>query len=258
MNISTRFLGICGIYRITTLKGGKRYYYIGSSKNIYHRLHRHKSDLRRNKHQNIVLQNIFNKNGENCFYVEVLEKCCESKLSKREQHYVNTTYPLLNITKEVIRNTLSKSSRKKISETLKRKNKSGEIKHSGTPKKKIDMYSLDGDFIKSFASIRDASKELNLFQGRICQVCKRQRKSTGGYQFRYEGEKCTKAVSMKCFSIKYEVIVTISGKVKARINGIYNLYLWLKKNLFKYPDKKYSITTKSKKQPNRIRIKSNF
>lgn len=60
-----------GIYCILNIQNNKKY--IGSSINIWQRLQKHFSLLRNNKHENIILQNSFNKNGEDSFICFVLE-----------------------------------------------------------------------------------------------------------------------------------------------------------------------------------------
>lgn len=60
-----------GIYIIKCTKTEK--VYIGETVNLSQRLGKHFSLLRANKHSNPILQNIFNKYGEECFIVDVLE-----------------------------------------------------------------------------------------------------------------------------------------------------------------------------------------
>ena len=72
MNLFTyklnEFKNISGIYKITCTATGK--FYIGSAKDIQHRLARHKSDLGRNVHHNILLQRAVNKYGKDMFEFE--------------------------------------------------------------------------------------------------------------------------------------------------------------------------------------------
>ena len=76
-----------GIYKIEQISKNK--VYVGSSKNMYNRCHRHMSELRHGKHPNIFLQRAFNKYGENDFKIECLEKCHLEFLADREQFYIN-------------------------------------------------------------------------------------------------------------------------------------------------------------------------
>jgi hypothetical protein len=54
--------GECGVYRIGS-KTDFTLTYVGSSKNIYSRLHSHLSSLRKNNHNNPLLQEFYN----NCY-----------------------------------------------------------------------------------------------------------------------------------------------------------------------------------------------
>jgi len=84
-----------GIYMITTNINEK--FYIGSALNLNDRFNRHSNLLKRNKHQNVHLQNIWNK-YKNCqlnFYI--LEKCSDILLIEREQFWIDNLKPLLNI-----------------------------------------------------------------------------------------------------------------------------------------------------------------
>ena len=49
--------------------------YIGSSKNLYQRLLKHFALLRHNKHENVYLQNAWNKYGESSFEWFIIEIC---------------------------------------------------------------------------------------------------------------------------------------------------------------------------------------
>jgi len=51
--------------------------------------------------------------------------------------------------------------------------------------KSINMYTTTGDLIQKFNSITEASEKLNISHSNICSVCKGNRKSAGGYTFKY-------------------------------------------------------------------------
>ena len=59
------------------------------------------------------------------------------------------------------------------------------------PLKPVDQYDLQGNFIKTWNSIKEAGKILNISDGQISNVCrnKKRRKTAGGYIFKYKGEK---------------------------------------------------------------------
>lgn len=86
-----------GIYKITNNIDGKSYY--GSSKNIRKRWLKHKNELNKNKHINILLQRAWNKYGEDNFIFSVVEECDVENLLIIEQKYLDLN-PEYNIGKK--------------------------------------------------------------------------------------------------------------------------------------------------------------
>lgn len=84
-----------GIYKITDLTNN--IFYIGSSINIHSRWKRHLNQLKNNNHSNFWLQKIYNCYGETNLRFEVLEVC--DNLKDREQYYLDTLKPKININK---------------------------------------------------------------------------------------------------------------------------------------------------------------
>jgi predicted GIY-YIG superfamily endonuclease len=163
MNISKSFgLKKCGIYCITNIVNNK--IYIGSSKNIYHRLKRHYSELKRGTHANKYLQNSYLKHGSFNFKVSIIEETTIDNLQKLEQYYIDTLKPDYNITIEVIRNTPSLESRLKISNTLKEQKRLGTLKYPthDDKKKPVVIYDLNCNCIGNYESERSAAKQLEI------------------------------------------------------------------------------------------------
>ena len=86
-----------GIYVIRNIINDKCYY--GSAKNIKRRWTKHKSQLKYNRHENVILQRAWNKYGEENFMFEIVEKCCENELLTIEQKYLDLE-PEYNIAKQ--------------------------------------------------------------------------------------------------------------------------------------------------------------
>lgn len=59
------------------------------------------------------------------------------------------------------------------------------IKISNTKKKKVEMYNLDMEFIKSFPSIKEASKITGANKDCISMCCNNKLKTSGGYIWKY-------------------------------------------------------------------------
>ena len=117
-----------GVYMFINMVSGKRY--IGSSVDIYNRIHEHVHNLNNNKAHNKHLQASWNKYGEDAFHYGILEYCKEDVQFEREQYYIDLIKPEYNLTLNVVANTghkVEEETKKKISNTLKAKYASGEI-----------------------------------------------------------------------------------------------------------------------------------
>jgi group I intron endonuclease len=146
-----------GIY---LLQIGNRYY-VGSSVSIGNRLATHRSRLKRNKHENIIMINCFNKYGEEQSHFKVLEECDISILLEREKFYIDTLKPELNIElNPVLQNSEYKS-------------------------KTVYQYSLNGEYIKSFKGASEAERTLDKNSNKISQCCLNKRKSAYNYLWSY-------------------------------------------------------------------------
>lgn len=85
-----------GIYKIINIINNK--FYIGSAINFYIRWNRHKNNLRKGLHVNKILQNSWNKYGQENFKFEIVEEILDkSKLIEREQYYLDLLKPEYNI-----------------------------------------------------------------------------------------------------------------------------------------------------------------
>lgn len=77
-----------GIYQIRNISNGKRY--VGSSVDLKRRQRDHFGKLRNNSHYNPILQNAFNKHGEESFVFEVLEFTGRDETRTIEQKYIDS------------------------------------------------------------------------------------------------------------------------------------------------------------------------
>lgn len=85
-----------GIYIITNNVNKKQY--VGSSKNVYYRIQRHKTNLKLQKHCNAKLQAGYNKYSLSNFTFSILEFVDkEQDLLIREQFYIDSLKPIYNI-----------------------------------------------------------------------------------------------------------------------------------------------------------------
>jgi group I intron endonuclease len=80
---------LSGIYRIDGPRGK---FYVGSALHIPRRWIEHKRDLRRGDHANAKLQAAWNKYGESCFVLSIIEVVASKEmLIAREQHWLDAT-----------------------------------------------------------------------------------------------------------------------------------------------------------------------
>ena len=83
-----------GVYSIVNKKNG--YCYIGSTVNFKGRCYGHRCDLVRNRHSSPILQNSWNKYGEDHFDFYVIESVDVSMLLEREQYWMDLMKPRFN------------------------------------------------------------------------------------------------------------------------------------------------------------------
>lgn len=86
-----------GIYSIKNKTTGKLY--IGSAVCLYTRIHSHFSMLKLDKHDNIHFQRLYRKYGVSDFCYDILEFCEKQELVEREQFYIDSMKPKINICK---------------------------------------------------------------------------------------------------------------------------------------------------------------
>lgn len=119
MKIDKNFRFKSGIYFIKCKSNDR--IYVGSSVNIYNRLHQHLHKFIKNKHFKIM-QNSVNKYGIENFECGILEYCEKERLLEREQYYVDTLIPYFNTNKNINRpyaRSFTKEERREIQRVVK-------------------------------------------------------------------------------------------------------------------------------------------
>lgn len=86
-----------GIYKIKNIITND--YYIGSSKNINKRWNEHKRTLKKGIHHSKILQNAYNKYGQENFIYEIIYECNVDDIIFYEQKFLNEEKPKYNILK---------------------------------------------------------------------------------------------------------------------------------------------------------------
>ena len=75
---------------------------------------------------------------------------------------------------------------KHFSEEHKRKISEAQTGNHNRPQTQVLQYSKSGEFIAEYPSIKEAEKQTGCYQGNICNCCKGERKSAGGFIWKYK------------------------------------------------------------------------
>lgn len=94
----------------------------------------------------------------------------------------------------------------------------------------IDMYDLNGDYLRSFNSAGEASNHFNCSRSHIVECCKKQLKTYFGYIWRFDGENIDIKESIKS-NIKSVVQYSIDGEELNRFASISDANKYLGKNI---------------------------
>lgn len=169
---------IWGIYSITNSFNNKKYF--GLSTNIKRRWADHKNSLRKNKHENILLQNAWNKYGENCFKFEIIhimEDKIIGELSNLEKYYINK----YNTTNREFGYNLCSGGEINIM------NKESIDKRVDSRSKRVVQFSENGEFIQLYLNAREVCRIYTEIKdpSAIYQACKGVNKSSFGYIWRF-------------------------------------------------------------------------
>lgn len=148
-----------GIYKIENLITHKKY--IGQSIDIKKRWAYHKSMYKYLTHSQIYAS--MRKHGIENFSFEIIEECPQEQLNEREIYWIEyyDTY------KNGYNSTLG---------------------GYNTPLKAVNQYTLDGKFIATYISIRQAAGLLNLSETNLSSCCAGKQKSYGGYLWTFIDE----------------------------------------------------------------------
>jgi hypothetical protein len=167
---------ISGIYCIENLVNKKKY--IGQSVDIYQRLRCHRSELNKNKHNNIHLQASWNKYGNKNFKFSILTRCTPEYLDDFERMYIKILDTYKNGYNRdlggVFGDKMSQETKNKIS--LFRQNlteKDREVMRCAQKSKPIYQIDLYGNIVNEWYGAREASKKLGINQPAIQRCCKR-------------------------------------------------------------------------------------
>lgn len=186
----------CGIYMI--MFGD--YKYIGSSKDIFIRLKSHYKDLISKKHHNRTMQRLFNKYGKTIMSYNIVEVCEQVELLEREKLHISflkRPYRINHILDPV---NIKRSNvyKKRLSKGAKLSFIKGRKIHN---QKETHMYSLDGNFIKSFKNATEAAKYFGNKENfsTICSAARGDNYTAYNYRWSYIKTKTLNALVKEYF-----------------------------------------------------------
>lgn len=146
-----------GIYKIENIVNGCLY--IGSSVNLKKRFKDHVRLLKQNRHHSTKMQNSWNKYGEDNFIFEILECCDKNELLIKEQFFLDSYNPNLNICK-VAGNKLGVKMSDKQKQFLSEINKGKKL--SDETKQKISLGNLGKTRNKGVLKSEDIKQKISL------------------------------------------------------------------------------------------------
>ena len=184
-----------GIYRIYCKENNKSY--IGSAActksntktriGFNARFLNHQTQLSKNKHRNAYLQNAYNLYGEESFTFEIVEFCHPDDCAEKEIYYMEQYQSMIgengfNIIKQPLTNyagNFTQEHKDKISKSLTGRTRPVEdvVKYSKT----VLQYDLEGNFIREYYSMSEASRVTGIQRQDIGQQILGNGKTAGGY-----------------------------------------------------------------------------
>jgi group I intron endonuclease len=172
------------IYKIKNITNNK--IYIGSAIDFNSRVRVHKFQLRNNKHHSKYLQRAWNKYGENSIEFEIIEIVNdENKLILKEQFWIDLLKPEYNICKiagSLLGTKRAKEQKLKMSKPRSKQAKEN-IKKGIVSRIKVEQYSKENIYIKTYSSILEAKEKTGAQH--INHVLKNKRKTSGGFIWKY-------------------------------------------------------------------------
>jgi hypothetical protein len=96
--------------------------------------------------------------------------------------------------------TNSEETRKKISQALKGKYQGEKSSRA----KKVYMFSLSGELVAEYGSVREAGRKTNICSSQIASVCRGKHYIAGGFRWSYDKNKLADIPTKSAFLVKYQ------------------------------------------------------
>ena len=140
--------------------------YVGSTRSLKKRLLEHLNTLKKNKHDNPRMQNIFNKYGIKEFYFSILEVHAswdQKYLLEREEFWIDTLGPTLN-------NKLTPTNQQNCK----------------TTGKTVYQFNLIGERLREYPSCNEAERQTGIVSSSIASCARGKLLSAGGFLWSYQ------------------------------------------------------------------------
>jgi group I intron endonuclease len=168
------------IYKIARKNGQPEDCYIGSSINGKYRWQKHRSTLKGQYHENIILQRAWNKYGEDSFEFVIIEQTTESTLLEREQFYIDSIKPRYNIAFIAGKPPIDPERSRKTAKVLHEKGIWG---NDNRPV--IRIAPTDGEKVFYTSQREAAEQNNNCTQPNISKTCLGYRRTHGGFYWKF-------------------------------------------------------------------------
>lgn len=172
-----------GIYRIYHVDKPEISYVGSSQRQFCYRWRNHEYLLRNNKHYNKYLQRTINKYGLDGLKIEILELCDKEFCISFERwwnYWLGNTYNTASIQKSFMQGVkMSEEAKLKLSRRFK-----GKISHNRLYE--VSKYDLKGNYICTYKSIMEASRDTGGNRAHIAECAKGNLRKTSGFQWRFE------------------------------------------------------------------------
>lgn len=188
------------IYKIQNKINGK--IYIGQTVGtLEHRMSQHKANGKKIS----VIGNAIHKYDWDNFDVEVIDEAETIEELNRKEIYWIGYYKSLSPNGYNLelggRNALhEEETRKKISQSLKGKYQ-GE---KNSRAKKVYMFSLSGELVEEYGSVREAGRKNNICSSQIAGVCRGEHYIAGGFRWSYDKNNLADIPTKSAFLVKYQ------------------------------------------------------
>lgn len=162
-----------GVYKISTRHDKDKCYIGATGISFYDRWYRHLYGLKNKSHENFKLQEVVDKYGLDSLVFEIIEVLCTKKnLYEREQYWIDKYNSYQN----------------GYNCQPNAKDSTGKVKREESISmfyKEVSQYTLDGEFIHTYKSMKCAAKDTKTDYVTLTNACSGKCRTANNYQWRY-------------------------------------------------------------------------